>query len=159
LKASDPGFSAVAPNGGNVDKTNRPLNRYVANALNVFHCPADHGDADAKSCWDAYGISYYMAFWFDNLGVRHVGGAAEWPWPLPGNLIPIESAEIVRASATKLVLGDFPWYARNINDFASAWDNDRGKPLFPTLLGDGHEANFLFPTTPPATANPGNAYW
>jgi hypothetical protein len=73
LKASEPGFSDVAPNGGNVDKTNRPLNRYVANALNVFHCPADHGDAD--------------------------------------------------------------------------------------VLGDGHEANLLFPPTPPATADPGNAYW
>src|SRR2546427_9397497 len=53
LKAGDPGFTAVAPNGGDVEKTNRPLNKYVANALNVFHCPADHGDAqytDVKSC-------------------------------------------------------------------------------------------------------------
>src|SRR5260370_31185313 len=64
LKPIDPGFSAVDPNGGNVDRTNRPLNKYVANSLNVFRCPADHGDAqypDVKSCWDAYGISYYMA--------------------------------------------------------------------------------------------------
>src|SRR5467141_4171862 len=65
LKPSDPGYDAVMPNGGNVDQTNRPLNKYVANSLNVFRCPADHGDAqypDVKSCWDAYGISYYMAF-------------------------------------------------------------------------------------------------
>ena len=58
--------------------TNRPLNKYVANDLGVFHCPADHGDAqypDVKSCWDAYGVSYYMAFWFDAYGVQHVGGA------------------------------------------------------------------------------------
>jgi prepilin-type N-terminal cleavage/methylation domain-containing protein len=162
LKSSDAGFAAVAPNGGDVDQTNRPLNRYVANAFNVFHCPADHGDADyadVKSCWDAYGISYYMAFWFDNIGVRHVGGAANWPWPQPGNLGPIKSSEIAVAPSTKLILADFPWYARNINSIASAWHNDRGKPLFPTLFGDGHESSFLFPLTPPATADPTNAYW
>jgi prepilin-type N-terminal cleavage/methylation domain-containing protein len=162
LKPSDAGFAAVVPNGGDVDQTNRPLNRYVANALNVFHCPADHGDADyadVKSCWDAYGISYYMAFWFDNIGVRHVGGAANWPWPQPGNLGPIKSSEIALAPSSKLILADFPWYARNINSVASAWHNDRGKPLFPTLFGDGHESNFLFPLTPPATADPTNAYW
>ena len=162
LKASDPGYTAVIPNGGDVDQTNRPLNKYVANALNVFHCPADHGDAqypDVNSCWDAYGISYYMAFWFDNIGVRHVGGAANWAWPQPGNLGPIKSTEIARAPATKLILGDFPWYARNINATASAWHNDRGKSLFPTLFGDGHESNFLFPPTPPTTADPTNAYW
>jgi prepilin-type N-terminal cleavage/methylation domain-containing protein len=162
LKAGDPGFTAVAPNGGDVDQTKRPLNPYVAKALNVFHCPADHGDAqyvDVKSCWDAYGVSYYMAFWFDNVGVRHVGGAANWPWPQPGNLGPIKSSEIARAPSTKLILADFPWYARNINDNASAWHNDKGKPLFPTLFGDGHESNFLFPPTATTTADPTNAYW
>ncbi len=162
LTPADPGFAAVSANGGDVDQTNRPLNRYVGNNLNVFHCPADHGDAQypgVKSCWDAYGVSYYMAFWFDNIGVRHVGGAADWAWPLPGNLGPIKSSEIARAASTKLILGDFPWYARNVNDFASAWHNDKGKPLFPTLFGDGHEANFLFPPTPPTTADPTNAYW
>lgn len=162
LKPTDAGFSAVVPNGGNVDQTNRPLNKYVANGLNVFHCPADKGDAqytDVKSCWEAYGISYYMAFWFDNIGVRHVGGAANWAWPQPGNLGPIKSTEIAKAPATKVILGDFPWYARNINDAASAWHNDKGRPLFPTLFGDAHVSNFLFPPTPPTTADPTNAYW
>src|SRR5258707_781260 len=138
LKPSDPGFSAVQPNGGDVDRTNRPLNKYVANALNVFHCPADHGDAqyvDVKSCWEGYGISYYMAFWFDNIGVRHVGGAANWPWPQAGNLGPIKSSEIARAGATKLILGDFPWYGPNIHDVARPGPNNRGKPGFPTPFG------------------------
>jgi len=27
LKPTDPGFAAVAPNGGDIDQTNRPLNR------------------------------------------------------------------------------------------------------------------------------------
>jgi prepilin-type N-terminal cleavage/methylation domain-containing protein len=30
--------------GGRVAETNRPLNRYVG-AVDVFHCPADHGDS------------------------------------------------------------------------------------------------------------------
>ena len=37
-------------------------------------------------------------------------------------------------------------YARNIDNSASAWHNDKGKPLFPTLFGDGHESNFLVPS-------------
>jgi hypothetical protein len=86
-----------------------------------------------------------------------VGGAAHWP--LPGNLSPIKCAEIARAPMRKLILGDFSWHARNINDFASAWHNDKGRRIFPTLFGDGHEPNFLLPPNPPTTADSGNAYW
>jgi prepilin-type N-terminal cleavage/methylation domain-containing protein len=154
LKPGEQGFAAVIPNGGQIDQTNRPLNKYVANGLGVFHCPADKGDAqysDVKSCWDAYGISYYMAFWFDAYGVQHVGGAANWPWPQAGNLGPIKGSQIAKAPVTKVILADFPWYdrdTRSIYNPASAWHNDRGKPVFPTLFGDGHVANFLFPLDP-----------
>jgi prepilin-type N-terminal cleavage/methylation domain-containing protein len=161
-----PGYAAVVPNGGQVDQTNRPLNKYVSNSLGVFHCPADHGDAqypDVKSCWDTYGISYYMAFWFDAYGVQHVGGAADWPWPQPGNSGPMKASEIARAPVTKVILADFPWYnrdTRSIYNQASAWHNDRGKPVFPTLFGDGHVANFLFPLNPDTlTVNPANGFW
>ena len=165
LKPGDSGYEAVVPNGGNVDQTNRPLNKYVANAKEVFHCPADKGDAqypDVKSCWNAYGISYYMAFWFDAYGVQHVGGAADWPWPQPGNEGPIKAAQIARAPTKKVILGDFPWYdrtSRSIDNSASAWHNDKGKPLFPTLFGDGHVGNFLFPLNPPNCPDPANAFW
>ncbi len=167
LQPSDPGYSAVGPNGGDVPQNLRPLNKYAGNSLNLFHCPADHGDADypgVNSCWDAYGISYYMAFWFEDAGVVHVGGSANYPWPLPGNLGPIKGATIALASSTKLILGDFPWYARNIQNSASAWHNDQGRPVFPTLFGDSHVANFLFPDTNTVAImkqNPGpaNAYW
>jgi prepilin-type N-terminal cleavage/methylation domain-containing protein len=166
LKPGDPGYSAVVPNGGQVDPTNRPLNRYVGNSLNVFRCPADHGDAqyaDVKSCWDAYGISYYMAFWFDAYGVQHVGGAADWPWPQPGNAGPITASEIGRAPVTKVILADFPWYdrdTRSIFSQASAWHNDRGKPVFPTLFGDGHAQNFLFPLNPDTLkVDSANGFW
>ena len=164
IQPSDPRYAQVTANGGNILAANRPLNRYMANNYNVFHCPADAGDANypnSASCWDTYGVSYYMPYWFDSIGVRHVGGASNWPWPQPGNLGPIKSSEIAKSPSNKLILGDFPWYGRNVNSFASAWHNDKGKPIFPTLFGDGHEANFLFPANANTQTNvsPANLYW
>ena len=164
IPTGDPRYSQVTDNGGDVVAANRPLNKYMANNLDVFHCPADAGDADyanSASCWDTYGVSYYMAFWFDYIGVQHVGGASNWPWPQPGNEGPIKSSEIAKSPANKLILGDFPWYARNVNSTASAWHNDKGKPIFPTLFGDGHESNFLFPASANTQTNvsPANLYW
>ncbi len=164
ITPGDPRYAQVTDNGGEVVSADRPLNKYVANNVNVFHCPADAGDADyanSASCWDTYGVSYYMAFWFDSVGVQHVGGAANWPWPQTGNDGPIKSSEIAKSPANKLILADFPWYARNVNSFASAWHNDQGRPIFPTLFGDGHESNFLFPTNANTQTNvsPSNLYW
>jgi prepilin-type N-terminal cleavage/methylation domain-containing protein len=165
VKPGEPGYAAVIPNGGQVSQTNRPLNRYVGNSLGIFHCPADKGDAmysDVKSCWDAYGISYYMAFWFDAFGVKHVGGAADWAWPQSGNEGPIKASQIALAPTKKVILGDFPWYdrtARNIDNSASAWLKVKGKPIFPTLFGDGHVANFRFPITPPTVPSMTNDFW
>ena len=164
ISPSDPRYAQVTANGGNILAANRPLNKYVANNYNVFHCPADAGDANyanSASCWDTYGVSYYMAFWFDSIGVRHVGGASNWSWPQSGNEGPIKSSEVGRSPVNKLILADFPWFNRNVNTFASAWHNDKGKPLFPTLFGDGHESNFLFPANANSQTNvsPSNLYW
>lgn len=164
IPPGDPRYAQVTANGGDVAAADRPLNKYMANNYNVFHCPADAGDADytnSASCWDAYGVSYYMAFWFDSVGVQHVGGASNWPWPQPGNEGPIKASEIAKSPANKLILGDFPWYGRNVNSFTSAWHNDKGKPLFPTLFGDGHESNFLFAANANTQTNvsPFNLYW
>ncbi|EEF63004.1 hypothetical protein Cflav_PD5639 [Pedosphaera parvula Ellin514] len=43
----------------------------------------------------------------------------------------------------------------------SAWHNFLGKPLFPTLFGDAHVANFLFPTniSNATLPNPDNEFW
>jgi prepilin-type N-terminal cleavage/methylation domain-containing protein len=161
---SDPRYAQVTANGGEVVAADRPLNNYTANNYNVFHCPADAGDADyanSASCWDTYGVSYYMAFWFDSVGVAHVGGASNWPWPQEGNEGPIKSSDIAQSPANKLILADFPWYARNVNTAASAWHNDQGIPIFPTLFGDGHESNFLFPANANSQTNVSstNLYW
>jgi prepilin-type N-terminal cleavage/methylation domain-containing protein len=169
LKPGDSGYAAVFPNGGQVNQTNRPLNQYVGNSLNVFRCPADHGDAlypGVNSCWDAYGISYYMAYWIDGYGIKHVGGESEY-WsvsnPNPPGVYqgPMKSSEIAKAPTAKVILSDFPWDARNVNNLASAWHNVLGKPLFPTLFGDAHVANFLFPTNIPSATppNPSNGFW
>jgi hypothetical protein len=63
----------------------------------------------------------------------------------------MKASEIAKAPVAKVILADFPWYdrdTRSIYNPASAWHNDRGKPVFPTLFGDGHVANFLFPLDP-----------
>ena len=53
---------------------------------------------------------------------------------------------MARKPATKLVLSDWIWFGdRDVNDPRSAWHNERGKSRFPTLHGDGHVANFVFP--------------
>jgi len=43
--------------GSLIGETNRPLNRY-ASALEIYHCPADKGDAlypaITQNCWDAW---------------------------------------------------------------------------------------------------------
>jgi prepilin-type N-terminal cleavage/methylation domain-containing protein len=77
IKITDPNFGAVVANGGQIDQASRPLNQYVGNSYEVFHCPSDHGDQEypgVDSCWNYYGISYYMAYWIDTYSVRHLGG-------------------------------------------------------------------------------------
>lgn len=117
-----------------------------------------------NSCWDAYGVSYFMAYWFDSGGVKHVGGESEyWSASDPGvnNQGPIKSSEIAKAPTLKVILSDFPWYGRDVNNVASAWHNVLGRPRFPTLFGDGHVEYFLFPANIPNAAppNPTNGFW
>src|SRR5262249_5176131 len=40
VSPSDPNYSQVTDNGGEVPAENRPLNHYVSGSKNVFHCPA-----------------------------------------------------------------------------------------------------------------------
>jgi prepilin-type N-terminal cleavage/methylation domain-containing protein len=132
------------------DPTNRPLYRYIS-ALDIFHCPADRGDALYPSvkgtCWDAWGNSYLMVWAVERYKIQHVGGDTLGPisgWPQSAT--PIKSSTVAIKPTTKIFLSDWPWFGdRNINDSRSVWHNDRGKPWFPTLFGDGHVVNFKFP--------------
>jgi prepilin-type N-terminal cleavage/methylation domain-containing protein len=138
----------VTLHGSLIDPTNRPLNRYTQ-ALEVYHCPADHGDAlypaITANCWDAWGNSYLMTWAVERYKVQHVGGDTLGT-PGSGWEIPIKGSRIAVRPTTKLMLSDWPWFGdRDINNPRSVWHNDKGKPVFPTLYGDCHVRNFLFP--------------
>ena len=71
--------------GGRTAETNRPLNRYVG-AVEVFHCPADHGDAlntQVKTCWEGWGNSYLVEWAGDAFRVKQVTGDAKARAGLP----------------------------------------------------------------------------
>jgi prepilin-type N-terminal cleavage/methylation domain-containing protein len=134
--------------GGMVWETNRPLDRY-ATTLDLYHCPADKGDAFypyvTDPCFEAWGNSYLMTWGMDRYRVQHCGGDSQAARG-SNDATPIKTSRIAIKPGTKLILSDWPWLGdRNINDPRSVWHNDRGKPIFPTLFGDSHVENFRFP--------------
>ncbi|SPE50689.1 conserved exported hypothetical protein [Verrucomicrobia bacterium] len=163
------GSNTYAIHGGGESWTNRVLNKYTGNQLNLYHCPADKGDVlrilpgdQGMSCFTAWGNSYLMAWADDRYRVTHVGGDK---LDTPGSYAatPIKSARIAVRASNKIILGDWPWFGdRDINNPESAWHNDRGKPVFLMLFGDHHVENFLFPSHPPRTVyddgQPGNPW-
>jgi prepilin-type N-terminal cleavage/methylation domain-containing protein len=141
-------LGTVTLHGGTVPETNRPVNHYLKN-VNLCHCPADKGDAlyptITGTCWDAWGNSYLMTWGTERYAVQHVGGDTLAP---PGTPFynPIKASRVAARPVTKLILSDWPWFAdRPIDSVESAWHNDRGRPVFPTLFGDMHVQNFKFP--------------
>ncbi len=134
----------AADYGGTEWETNRPLNRYAGN-VEVFHCPADKGDAlnpTPKSCWDGWGNSYLVEWGGDFCRVKYVTGSAGG---LYSRSEPIKGAEIARKPATKIIQGDWPWHAnRVIGDKRSEWHNVRGKRAEAMLFGDNHVEFFKF---------------
>ncbi len=131
------------------DPTIRPL-YYYAKSFDIYHCPADHGDALYPSvkgtCWDAWGNSYLMAWAVERYRVEHIGGDTLATPGGPVSPYPIKGSRVALKPVTKIFLSDWPWFGdRNINDPRSVWHNDRGKPWFPTLYGDCHVENFKFP--------------
>ncbi len=127
--------------------TNRPVNKYVPN-WETFHCPADKGDSRWNvtiPCYYAWGNSYLVCWGVERYRVQHVTGDIGAPQNAP-MYQPIKESRIAFKPATKLILSDWVWFGdRDINDPQNAWHNDRGKSVFPTLYGDWHVQNFLFP--------------
>jgi prepilin-type N-terminal cleavage/methylation domain-containing protein len=131
--------------GGREYETNRPLNCYVKD-VNVFHCPADKGDAliaGVTSCWDAWGNSYlieWSSYLYRVAAVTGSGGKYVAPSPS------IKTSEVGMRPFTKIILGDWPWQDnRDTSAAASAWHNVRGKRAEATLFGDGHSEFYKFP--------------
>jgi len=133
--------------GGRTAETNRPLNQYVG-AVEVFHCPADHGDAlntQVKTCWEGWGNSYLVEWAGDAFRVKQVTGDAKAARGTPG-ATPIKESEIARKPTTKIIQGDWPWHAnRSATDKRTVWHNYKGRRYENMLFGDSHVENFRFP--------------
>lgn len=128
--------------GADVAETNRPLNRY-APSTEVFHCPADKGDAynpTPKSCWDGWGNSYLVEWLYEFGGTKHVTGS------LSLDSRAIKATEVAMRSTTKILCGDWPWHPnRGITDPRTGRHNFRGKRNMNMLFGDGHVQYWHFP--------------
>ena len=132
--------------GGNILQKNRPLNRYLA-AINVFHCPADRGDAlnpDALSCWLGWGNSYLVEWANDAFRVRQVTGDSQNPNAPQGR--PIKASSVAKSPANKIIQGDWPWHGnRSSTDPRDLWHADKGIRYENMLFGDTHVETFHFP--------------
>jgi prepilin-type N-terminal cleavage/methylation domain-containing protein len=130
--------------GGGVRETNRPLNKYI-NAVDIFHCPADRGDAlnpKSKSCWEGWGNSYLVEWAGDAFRVEHVTGDIDNPKGAPAN----KASRIAQRPVTKIIQGDWPWHAnRSLTDSRTVWHNAKGKRYENMLFGDGHVESYHFP--------------
>jgi prepilin-type N-terminal cleavage/methylation domain-containing protein len=137
-------------------ETNRALNVYTKN-FEVYHCPADKGDSQWQAkmndpatgrdlnCFEAWGNSYLMIWNKSRFAVQFLtaSGTLQPDGTIP---MPIKMSAIAKKPSGKIVMGDWPWDRnRDINDPKSVWHNDKGKPHFPMLWGDGHVENFKFP--------------
>jgi len=134
--------------GSLIYATNRPLNSYTK-VLEVYHCPADRGDALYPSvtdtCWDAWGNSYLMTWAVERYRVQHIGGDSLMRYGSAAGR-PLSGSTLARKPSTKIFLSDWPWFGdRDITNPRSVWHNDKGKPVFPTLFGDSRVENFKFP--------------
>jgi prepilin-type N-terminal cleavage/methylation domain-containing protein len=146
--------------GGAERETNRPLNRYAQN-VNVFHCPADKGDAlnpDAGTCWDAWGNSYLLEWTVDLFGVKYVCGSGG---KFSAATDPIKLSEIALKPSTKLIQGDWPWQNnRALTANQTVWHNVRNQRSEAILFGDSHVEFYRFPTNIYTTVDRDkNPYW
>jgi len=138
------GFAAQY--GGQEYETNRPLNQYARN-VNVFQCPADKGDSlspGVVSCWNAWGNSYLVEWEYDNYRVAAVTGSKGKYTPASK---PIKGSRVGMRSATKIILGDWPWQGnRNSAAPQDIWHNNSGQRNEDILFGDGHSEFYAFPS-------------
>jgi prepilin-type N-terminal cleavage/methylation domain-containing protein len=151
--ASTGGKQGVIPSGGDnffggtVNETNRPLNRFVQ-ALEVFRCPADRGDAlipRAKSAYDGWGNSYLVQWSMDTFRVKHLTGDLLAPAGSP-EATPMKVSDVAQSPVNKIIQGDWPWHAnRDVNDLHSLWHNYRGRRFENMLFGDSHVEGYRFP--------------
>lgn len=138
------GVRADNLHGALVIESLRMVNPYTKNT-ELYHCPADVGDAlwNSKNCFSDWGNSYLMVWKADRYGVAYIGGD---DGNIDGQIVPpAKGSDIGKRPSTKIMLGDWPWDGRDYNNPESFWHNDKGKPVWPMLYGDGHVKFFTFP--------------
>jgi len=132
--------------------TNRPLNIYVGNVYESFHCPSDKGDFWSKAnrgvnctnCYLQYGNSYLTEYSFDYYKVKKVCGVFG-----DKSNVSIKNTEVSLRPSTKIIQGDWIWHAnRDVVNPRSIWHNYKGKNRMVMLFGDTHAEFFKFLTTP-----------
>jgi prepilin-type N-terminal cleavage/methylation domain-containing protein len=132
--------------GGQVPESQRPLDRYIK-ALDVFHCPADQGDAlntQAKSCWLGWGNSYLVEWAGDAFRVKQVTGDSQNPNSAAGR--PIKASQIAVSPVNKIIQGDWPWHGNRSNvDPRDLWHTFKGTRFENMLFGDTHVESYRFP--------------
>ena len=134
-----------------VAATNRPLNHYALN-LQVFHCPADKGDAftGATNCFSVYGNSYLVEWADPGIPVDPGCPAARYSFrtrSLTAAQSPMKTSDFSLSPVNKHVQGDWVWHANRGNvDPKSIWHNYRGASLSVMLYADGHVMACKFPS-------------
>jgi len=147
--ASYAGSQGVVANhhGGTVPVEKRPLNRYVGDALEAFHCPSDKGDTEVPhlaTAWEAYGNSYRVQWAIDSWRTMRLTGDSRSRHPYHG--ASMTATEVAVSPENKIIQGDWHWHGnRDSNADQSVWHNYRGTPVFNMLWGDGHADFFRFP--------------
>jgi prepilin-type N-terminal cleavage/methylation domain-containing protein len=147
--------SGFSLHGGGFNQTNRQLYSYLKNP-SICHCPADIGDplysppngTYRGTCWDGWGNSYLMSWFFNEFGVEFVGGGCnETGTAIVNDEVPNKRSRVALKPATKIILGDWNWFGnRNIASPQTSWHAYRGKRVIPFLFGDGH--NEIWPFSP-----------
>ena len=134
------------PFGISVDRTNRPLNKYVP-GVQTWRCPSDRGDANygAKNCFIEYGNSFVTQHDVDSWRTAHVTADSD-PAYAAGST-PIKAGLVARSPVNKIIQGDWEWEnnSYNANDPASWWHNSRGQRRQDMLFADGHVVFYKFP--------------
>jgi prepilin-type N-terminal cleavage/methylation domain-containing protein len=129
-----------------VGPTDRPLNVYTGNALQVFHCPRDKGDSvfDMNDpLWTELGNSYYSTFGEDSFRTKYVLASRRWASGVYGP--PPKMNSYIRHD-NKIVIGDWPWPPnRDLRDPRNQWHNHGEKRAFCLGFAEGHVQYFTFP--------------
>ncbi len=147
--------------GGNTDSTNRPLNIYMGNQLESFHCPRDKGDMMFNMntpLWDTLGNSYEIPMGQDAFKTKYLSAFSD---PAKGYGAPVKTSAIDRTS-NKILVSEWVWHGnRDLKDARSQWHNYGDKRSVNIAYADGHVQFFTFPANygpadiwaPPSSTN------